>query len=51
MIYRSQDPITEDFGIKIEQLKNKGFKSKEIATILSTLYNVSKNEIYNLTMQ
>lgn len=31
---------------KILKLQNKGFKSKEIATILSTLYDLNKNEIY-----
>jgi len=30
---------------KIETLKSKGFKSKEIAEILSSLYNLNKNEI------
>ena len=30
---------------KIELLKEKGFKSKEIADILSSLYNLNKNEI------
>lgn len=30
---------------KIELLKEKGFKSKEIAEILSSLYNLNKNEI------
>lgn len=32
---------------KIEILKEKGFKSKEIAEILSSLYNLNKNEIKN----
>lgn len=32
---------------KIELLKEKGFKSKEIAEILSSLYNLNKNEIKN----
>ena len=33
---------------KIDILKSKGFKSKEIAEILSSLYNLGKNEIKNL---
>ncbi len=33
---------------KIEILKSKGFKSKEIAEILSSLYNLNKNEIKNV---
>lgn len=32
---------------KIEQLKNKGFSKKDIVTILVTLYEFNKNEIYN----
>ena len=32
---------------KIETLKSKGFKSKEIVEILSSLYNLNKNEIKN----
>lgn len=32
---------------KIEVLKSKGFKSKEIVEILSSLYNLNKNEIKN----
>ena len=49
MIYTSED---SDFDIlsKIKALKSKGFKSKEIATILSTLYDLNKNDIYKLTM-
>lgn len=33
---------------KIESLKSKGFKAKEIAKILSTLYNLNKNELKSL---
>lgn len=33
---------------KIESLKSKGFKAKEIAEILSTLYNLNKNELKSL---
>ena len=33
---------------KIEALKNEGFKSKEISIILSTLYNLNKNDIKSL---
>ncbi len=41
------DEITE-IQDKIESLKLKGFKAKEIAEILSTLYNLNKNEIKSL---
>ena len=50
MIYADKNPETTDINTKIDKLKKKGFKSKEIATILSTLYDLNKNDIYKLTM-
>lgn len=50
MVYADENPQTTDITTKINQLKDKGFKSKEIATILSTLYNLNKNDIYKMTM-
>ena len=50
MIYASTE-LNIDLTTKIKQLKSKGFKSKEIATILSTLYDINKNDIYKLTME
>lgn len=50
MIYAQDNNEQVDITIKIDKLKKKGFKSKEIATILSTLYDLNKNEIYKLTM-
>ena len=50
MVYASDD-TNIDTKTKIKQLKDKGFKSKEIATILSTLYNLNKNDVYKLTME
>ena len=49
MIYSSNDSNFEIMS-KIKSLKDKGFKSKEIATILSTLFDVNKNDVYKLTM-
>ena len=37
-----------DIKDKIELLKGKGFKSKEIAEIFSSLYNFNKNDIKQL---
>ena len=48
MVYRSENVQQENFAIKVKQLKEKGFKSKEVAVILSTLYDVNKNDIYDL---
>lgn len=50
MIYPSENSDIIDIKSKIETLKQKGFKSKEIATILSSLYDMNKNEVYKLTM-
>ena len=50
MIY--PQPNSDEFEVaeKIKSLKAKGFKSKEIATILSTLYDYNKNDIYKLSL-
>lgn len=50
MIYADENNENLNITTQIEQLKSKGFKSKEIATILSTLFNLNKNEVYKLTM-
>lgn len=50
MIYGSNDKNV-DVSVQIQKLKQKGFKSKEISTILSTLYDLNKNDIYKLTME
>ena len=35
---------------KIKLLQNKGFSAKDISVILSELYEVNKNKIYNRTV-
>ena len=35
---------------KIKLLQNKGFSAKDISVILSELYKVNKNKIYNRTV-
>jgi len=52
MVYPVADNNTNNVDTlnKIKQLKDKGFKSKEIATILSSLYDLNKNDVYKLTM-
>lgn len=49
MIYSQEDYREFDLMDKINILKNENFKSKEIAKILSSLYGLNKNEIYQLT--
>ncbi len=47
MIYKSINSIQDtDLDEKIEILKSKNFKAKEISTILSALYGVNKNDVY-----
>lgn len=50
MIYASNDDDI-DVDTKINKLKNKGFKSKEIATILAELYGLNKNAVYKRVIQ
>lgn len=45
LIFREKNS-NDDFSDKIEVLKSKGFKAKEISIILSELYNANKNDIY-----
>lgn len=49
MVYSGD--VNIEISSKIKLLKKKGFKSKEISTILSSLYDLSKNDIYKLTME
>ena len=47
LVFREKN-IIEDINIneKIEILKSKGFKAKEISVILSELYNINNNDVY-----
>ncbi len=47
LVFREKNSI-EDIEVneKIEILKSKGFKAKEISVILSELYNINKNDVY-----
>ena len=52
MVYKQGNMEYSEMEIleKINQLRQKKFSTKEISTILATLYNVNKNEIYKLTI-
>lgn len=52
MVYKQENVEYSEVEIleKINQLRQKKFSTKEISTILATLYNVNKNEIYKLTI-
>ena len=47
LVFRDDENFENiDIADKINTLKNKGFKAKEISIILSELYNCNKNDIY-----
>lgn len=46
LVFRDENSEISDIDTKIGKLLIKGFKAKEIATILSELYNLNKNEVY-----
>lgn len=41
----------EQYSEKIKNLINKGFSAKDVSIIISTLYNVNKNEIYSYILK
>ena len=50
MIYPDENSEDKELDYKIKELKNKGFKDKAISVILSTLFNLNKNEIYKRSL-
>ena len=47
LVFREKNNSSDtDINEKIEILKAKGFKAKEISIILSELYNINKNDVY-----
>ena len=50
MVYASDNVETDNLISKIDLLKAKGFKAKEISIILSSLYGENKNKIYDLAI-
>lgn len=50
MLYAEKDKDTFSMLQKIQLLKDKGFKDKEISTILSSLFNYKKNDIYKIAL-
>ena len=46
MFYANEDKQEIDFSDKIKKLKDLNLKDKEIAKIISTLYDVNKNDVY-----
>ena len=51
LVFREEKVQNADFDDKIQALMKKGFKAKEIATILAELENANKNEIYKRVLE
>lgn len=51
LVFRDENTGDIELDGKIDALLKKGFKAKEIATILSELYAVNKNEVYKRVLQ
>ena len=52
MVFRQKvSDADENIDEKIEILKSKNFKAKEISVILSSLYNINKNEVYKRVLE
>ena len=50
MVYAEKDKNLAGIETKIKNLKSKGFKDKEISVILSTLYDINKNDVYKISL-
>ena len=51
MIYADEKANDAELDYKIKELKTKGFRDKEISIILSTLFNLNKNEVYKRSLE
>ena len=51
MIYPDENKQDRELDYKIKELKSKGFRDKEISVILSTLFNLNKNEVYKRSLE
>ena len=51
MVYADKNAQDKELDFKIKELKTKGFRDKEIAVILSTLFTLNKNEVYKRSLE
>lgn len=51
MVYAEENSQISDMEFKIKELKNKGFKDKEISVILSTICGFNKNDVYKKSLE
>lgn len=50
MVYSDEKAKDRELDYKIKELKDKGYKDKDISVILSTLFNLNKNEVYKRSL-
>ena len=50
MIYADENAQDKQLDYKIKELKQKGYKDKDISVILSTLFDLNKNEVYKRSL-
>ena len=51
MVYAEKEPSAADLDIKIKELKDKGFKDREISVILASLFGFNKNDVYKKSLE
>ena len=51
MIYADEKSQDKELDYKIKELKQKGFRDKEVSVILSILFNLNKNEVYKRSLE
>ena len=51
MIYPDEKVQDKELDYKIKELKSKGYKDKDISVILSSLFNLNKNEVYKRSLE
>ncbi len=51
MVYANKNSDAENMEFKIRELKQKGFKDKEISVILSTICGFNKNDVYKKSLE
>ena len=51
MVYAEEDTEIADIKDKIEVLKSKGYKDKDVAVILSSLFKYNKNDVYKRSLE
>lgn len=51
LVYTDKNTDSSQLDFKIKELKNKGFKDKEISVILSTICGFNKNDVYKKSLE